>query len=393
MLPAAFAAFDVLGSSARCLAATRRHRRDIRPAGMPCGTARGKMTADRGILSRRTVLRSAVAASATALGGAGAETALVGPEGDPAVIVAGPDDSETAAWARMLLPSLAAGMMGGPPLKLRYAGGRDGVTGANQFDARAMANGSQALLFPGCAAIAWMAGDSRAQFDIGHFLPLLALASTDVVMLRGGLNVPNRARPVRLPCGFEPQPAHTALMALDLLEIDAVPVPAAPDPLAAVRQGTADAVFVRGCDVPNQVRALTEAGLMPAFTAGMPVSRDAAPAGDALYGVPHLLSLLAPAQRSGDSRVTAWRAVAAASALDLVLALPRLSTASSVARWRRACSAGLANLAIGRQIVSRSLLLLSDQETATAMRLMRADVPAQLTLRRWLADRLNWRPA
>jgi hypothetical protein len=351
------------------------------------------MTADRGILSRRMLLRCAASAGAVALGAAGAEIALVGPEDDPTLIVAGPGDSETAAWARLLLPSLAGGMMAGSPLKLRYAGGQDGVTAANQFDARAMANGSQALLFPGYVALAWIAGDSRAQFDIGHFLPLLALASTDVVMMRGGLNVPNRGRPVRLLCGTVPQPAQTALMALDLLEIDAVAVPPALDPLVAVRDGTADAVFVRGSDIPGQVGALTEAGLTPAFTAGLPIQRAEPSGGDPLRGVPNLLSLLTPGQRTGDPRVTAWRAIAAASAIDLVLALPRLSTASSVANWRRACRASLADSAIDRQIDSRTLLLLSDQEIAMAMQLVRADAPAQLTLRRWLADRLNWRPA
>jgi hypothetical protein len=345
------------------------------------------------ILSRRMLLRCATAACAVAVGAACAESTLVGPENDPTLYVAGPADSETASWAQLLLPALTRGMPDSVALELHYSRGQDGVTAANQFDARAMADGSQVLLFPGCVALAWMAGDSRAQFDIGHFLPLLALASTDVVMMRGGLNVPKRAGPLRLACGTVPQPAQTALMALDLLGIEAVAVRPAPDPLAAVRAGTVDAVFVRGSDVPGQVQALTAAGLLPAFTTGLPIPHAEPPLGHALHGVPHLAGLLSPAQRSGDTRVTAWRALAAASALDLMLALPRLSTASSVANWRRACRTSVASDAIGQQIARRSLLLLSDQDTATAMQLMRADATAQLTFRRWLADRLNWRPA
>jgi hypothetical protein len=339
------------------------------------------------------LLRCATAAGATAVGAARGQTALVGPENDPTLFVAGPADSETATWAKLLLPALARGMPESAALELHYSGGQDGVTAANQFDARAMADGSQVLLFPGCVALAWMAGDSRAQFDIGHFMPLLALASTDVVMMRGGLGAPNRVRPIRLACGTVPQPAHTALMALDLLAIAAVAVQPVTDPLTAVRAGTVDAVFVRGGDVPGQVHALTAAGLLPAFTTGLPIPRAEPPAGDPLYGVPHLADLLSPAQRSGDPRVTAWRALAAASALDLMLALPRLSTASSVANWRRACRTSVASDAIGQQVARRSLLLLSDQDTTTAMQLVRADATAQLTFRRWLADRVNWRPA
>jgi hypothetical protein len=346
------------------------------------------------ILSRRMLLRCATAGGAIAVGAASGQTTLVGPENDPTLFVAGPADSETAAWAQLLLPALARGMPdSAAALELHYSRGQDGVTAANQFDARAMADGSQVLLFPGCVALAWMAGDSRAQFDIGHFLPLLALASTDVVMMRGGLDLPKRAGPVRLACGTVPQPAHTALMALDLLGIAAVAVQPVTDPLTAVRAGTVDAVFVRGSDVPGQVQALTASGLLPAFTTGLPIPGAQPAAGAALHGVPHLAGLLAPAQRTGDSRVTAWRALAAASALDLMLALPRLSTASSVANWRRACRSSVASDAIAQQIAHRSLLLLSEQDTATAMQLIRADATAQLTFRHWLADRLNWRPA
>ena len=355
------------------------------------------MNADRDLISRRTLLRCAGAAGLMAQGvarrAAGAENELAGPENDPTLIVAGPPDCATAAWARLLLPSLASGMARGAPLNIRYVGGEDGVTGANQFDARAMGDGGQALLFPGCVALSWMAGDSRAQFDIGHFLPLLALTCTNVLMMRGGLAPPKRGRPVRLLCGTGPRPALTALMALDLIGIAAVPVHASMDAPLAVRNEIADAVFVHGSDVPGQMRALTDAGLTPSFCTALPLPRAEPPPGHVLRGVPHLLSLLAPAQRDGDPLVTAWRGVATASALDLVLALPRMSTASSVAAWRRACRASLGSDTIAQQIDSWSLQNLSEQDTAAAMRLLWTDAPAQLTFRRWLAERLNWRPA
>ena len=46
-------------------------------------------------------------------------------------------------------------------------GSADGVTGANQFEARGAPDGQTVLLVPGQAAVAWMVGDPRAQFDVG----------------------------------------------------------------------------------------------------------------------------------------------------------------------------------------------------------------------------------
>jgi hypothetical protein len=350
------------------------------------------MTADRGPVPRRALMLAAVAATALPWRGARAETALVGPEDDPTLVVAGPADSEAAAWARLLLPMLSSGLMAGTILDLRFIGAKDGVTGANHFDARAMPDGSQALLFAGSLALPWMAGDSRVRFDMGHLMPLIGLAGPGVVMLRGGLGARRGREPVRLLCGTAPEPSQTALMALDLLKIPTIAVPPTADPAGAVGAGAADAVFLSAGDVPSRARALTEAGLRPAFTTCLFPCEAATPVADLLHGVPHFLSVLPPAQRA-DPLVAAWRAMAAASALDMVLALPRLSDAASVARWRHACRDALASDEVSGEIESRSVRLLSDTETAEAMEAMQADAAAQFALRHWMAERLHWRPA
>ena len=348
------------------------------------------MLADPQLRTRRATLQAA--AALLLLGGsARAETALVDGEDDSTLLVAGPQDGATAGWARLLLPAIAGGLAEGATLRLRFAGGRDGVTGANQFDARAMPDGRQAILFPGSAALAWMAGDSRVRFDPAHFVPMAAIASTDVVMLRGGLHQPARPTPLRLPCGNAPDPAQTALMAFDLLAIAAVVVPPVPDQAASIRAGAADAVFLRGSDVPAQIEALREAGLKPAFTTGL-APHPNLPASHPLRGVPHLLSLVPPAQRDRDPMVAAWRGVAAASSLDLVLALPRLSGAAALSNWRRACRTGFTDSAVAAQIDRHAMRLLSDDQTASALQMVRGDATAQAALRRWLAGRVNWRP-
>jgi hypothetical protein len=335
---------------------------------------------------------AAVCAALPAARTARAETALVGPDDEPTLLVAGPADSRTADWARLLRLPLTNNLTTAGALRLRFAGGLDGVTGANHFEAQAMPDGSQALLFPGSAALAWMAGDSRVRFEMDHLMPLAALATTDVVMLRGGLDAVARKAPLRLPCGTAPEPALTALMALDMLGIAAVTVPPLPDPAACIRAGTADAVFLSGDDVPGQIEAMRGAGLEPGFITGLRPHGEL-PAGHPLQGVPHLLSLVEPARRGADPLVAAWRSVAASSSLEVVLALPRVSTAPAITDWRQACAAGLATPSMQQQFSRRSVRLLSDAEASGVLAIVRGDAAAQAALRRWLSARVNWRPA
>ena len=38
------------------------------------------------------------------------------------------------------------------------------------------------LLAPGEAALAWMVGDPRAQFDVGHWVPVMAGTASAIVV-------------------------------------------------------------------------------------------------------------------------------------------------------------------------------------------------------------------
>ncbi len=351
------------------------------------------MLADICAVSRRTLMRFAAAGAVTSASGiARAETTLVGPDDEPTLLVAGPRDSGTADWARLLRLPLTNNLSAPGVLRLRFAGGLDGVTGANHFEAQAMPDGSQTLLFPGSAALAWMAGDSRVRFELDHLEPLAALATTDVVMLRGGLDAVSRKAPLRLPCGTAPEPALTALMALDMLGIAAVTVPPLPDPSACIRAGKADALFLSGDDVPGQIAAIRGSGLEPAFITGLRPHGEP-PAGHPLQGVPHLLSLVEPARRGADPLVAAWRSVAASSSLEVVLALPRQSSAPALAEWRKACAVGLRTAAVSQQLSRRSVRLLSDTDASGVLAVVRGDASSQAALRQWLKTRVNWRPA
>ena len=106
---------------------------------------------------------------------AGSPPAATGlPEG-AGLIIAGPPQGRLDRWADLLVPALGRAMPSAfarpamPPLMRSAVGGVDGVTGANQFEARISPDGGTALLLPGSAAMAWLVGDPRAQFDAARW--------------------------------------------------------------------------------------------------------------------------------------------------------------------------------------------------------------------------------
>jgi hypothetical protein len=353
-------------------------------------------------LGRRSAcaLLTATAITARLTPHAHAETALAAPmpAAQPTIAVAGPPDSSVARWAGLLRPHLAAGLGAEGGLRLRFVGGQDGVTGANQFDARAMPDGREALLLPGTAALAWLAGDSRVRFEAARLLPLLVSTGIGVLMIRGGAAGLRGARPLRVACATPVGPALTALIAFDLLGTPTVPVmpkgDMSDDLSPAARSGDVDAVFVHGLDAPSQLPALIEAGLRPTFSvapAGYAGPPPATVAG--LFAAPpDLDALLAASPRATPPVLAAWRAVAAASLMDIALALPRLCPSGTVAHWRRACAATQAASAVLPPGVSGAVRLLAGTDSEAAVNRIFVDQSAQLALRRWLGGRLNWQP-
>jgi hypothetical protein len=135
-----------------------------------------------------SVLLASTATTAVTGFRARAESALAAPIGadGPIIAVAGPPRSEAAQWADLLCSPLAPLAAPGE-LRVCYLGGRDGVTGTNIFDARALPDGRAALLFPGGAALAWLVGDTRVRFDASGLSPQLAAVGSGVVCARGGM--------------------------------------------------------------------------------------------------------------------------------------------------------------------------------------------------------------
>jgi hypothetical protein len=187
--------------------------------------------------------------------------------------------------------------------------------------------------------------------------------------------------------GPGPDLALTALLGLDLLGIAAAIVPACPDPAAAARAGAADAVFLHGPDAAMQAPALHADGFRPALS----TERHAA-AGDPALSAPYFLAGLPDARLRHDPLVEAWRAAAAASALCGVLVVPRMTPAAAIGRWRRAADMAVADDGVAAAAQRQALRLTAGSDAGGALAPMEVSGPTQLALRRWMAQRVAWRP-
>lgn len=297
-------------------------------------------------------------------------------------LVAGPAQGATAAWANLILPVLTRALPPGIRLGRQSVGGADGVTAANQFEARAGADGEAILLLPGAAALAWLAGDSRVQFNAAQWVTALAGTTPAVLASRLPLEQVVAGKVVRV-AGAPAGPALPALLMLDL--IGALPQ-AVPDPAEA------DAVVLHGRDVRRQLDAASRAGFLPVLTL---CDRDA---NGRLTRDPDFPDLPSSAERlpPGLQRplAAALRAAVAAARLDTALVLPPLTSAGMVALWRRACARAAA--APATQAAAARLGIRPEADAAAVAStapLRTADAAALLDLRQWLAERFGWNPS
>jgi hypothetical protein len=310
------------------------------------------------------------------------------------MIVAGPDGGRVDRIATQLAPLLARRLSPGTAIRRRGTGGIDGVTGANQFSTRASPDGETVLLVPGAAALAWLTGDTRAHFDTASWVPVMAGMSSGVLLGRlpeGGITQGARLRIAAELTGFD----LPALLAVDLLGAVPVPVRGLRNDAAirdALLQGHIDLAFLRDRLVPERVVALQRAGAAALFSLGAiteagELARD--PAFPALPDFAEYYKARRGAPPEGPL-YPAWRAAASASQLDFALVLPQLTPASFVATWRQA---GTAVADTVGWYPPGTFRVLPPAAATAFVTSTAAPPPAQLELRRWMAVRLDWRPA
>jgi hypothetical protein len=276
------------------------------------------------------------------------------------------------------------------PLRCENVGGADGVTGANQFEARAVPDGSTALLVPGSAALSWLAGETRVKFDAARWVPVWAGCRSAALASRVGLA---SGRPLRVGVGSVVGAEMAALLALDLMGVEAIPVPLGPSRSGVGDGPDVDAVLLQGTALRTQSALLGSRGWAVVLGLGMPEANGAFVRDPAFPNVPTVQELVtSPRPGMAPELVPALRAASAAAQLDLALVLPQLSPAAVVAWWRRGCSAMGQSPDLQAEAGRDLTRPLSPQVAAAYTAAIAVDVPVLLELRRWLAGRHDWRP-
>jgi hypothetical protein len=315
---------------------------------------------------------------------------------DPAtILVAGPEGATLDRWGRVLAPALAQNIAPEITLRRSTVGAPDGVTGANQFGARAAPDGETVLLAPGDAVLAWLVGDPRAQYDVARWISVSAALSHGIVMARAGTLVPGQH--VRLPSSNLAGSDLPAALGLELLGLHVEPVlPLADDALpGAIAQGAVDAVFLRGHKVVDQARVLAAAGARPVFALGALDPNGRVMRSPAFLDVPTLAELYPTlhGETLGGPLYAAWCAAAIAAQLEFVLVLPQLTPAAMVSLWRRAAGEAVATIDVQSLAQATGVRTLGGTEATATTGATAADQATLLALRGWLTARFNWKPA
>ena len=307
------------------------------------------------------------------------------PEG-ATLLVAGPEGGRLDGTAEFLAPLLARTLPSGTALRRERAGGEDGVTGCNQFEARVAPDGATVLLLPGEAALAWLVGDPRARFDTARFIPVLAEVTPSVLVSRRRLADVTAAAPLRVAAARPDSLDLTALLGLDLLQVPVRPVfglagAAAQTALAA---NAAEALLLTGAGAAARADALGALGLSPVLTLGLPDEQGNARRDPHFAEVPALPEELA-ARQPAVPLLAAWQALAAAAQLGFLMVLQSPAPAAMVALWRQAATQAV-------QTAGSGLLLPCPALNRFAAPLA-AEAGTLAELRRFMASRYDWHPA
>ena len=309
----------------------------------------------------------------------------------PTILVAGPAGGRIDHWAAVIAEPLGRALQQGSALSRQNVGGPDGVTGANQFQARTAPDGATALLVPGAAALSWLTGDSRVRFDAGWWVPLWGTDLSAALVSRVPLTPGRR---VRMALRSVVGPELAALLALDLMGLEVVPVRADLAGARPIEWTDVDIVLLRGADLRSGIADLASHGWALALGFGTIGANGELSRDPSLPDVPIAQELIGggPAERVAELSA-ALRAVTAAMKLDLALVLPQLSPAALVAWWRSGCGGLSGAPAVQAEAVRSLVRPIGPGSAAANVSSISVDAPVLLELRRWLAERYQWRPS
>jgi hypothetical protein len=313
------------------------------------------------------------------------------------LLVAGPEGGEVDRWARTLIPFLSRALPPGSAMHKTLSGAADGVTGANRFDVRTPPDGTTLLIAPGTAALAWLNGDPRVHFDVAHWVPVLAGVSPGIVAGRVQLAGMQPGAPLRIAALSPGGADMAALLALELLGFEPVPVfglETTNAALDAFRQQAVDLVFLHGERVPAQVEAARALGAVPLFSLGALDETGAHVREPQFPDLPDLVEVCASLRGAPPAGplYTAWRAAAAAAQANFGVLLPHLSPATLVALWRRTAAQAVVTPELQATGEKESVALIAGPLAAASTAAMAVDANTLIELRRWLLRRFSWHP-
>ncbi|AQS87142.1 hypothetical protein NCH01_24460 [Neoasaia chiangmaiensis] len=316
---------------------------------------------------------------------------------DPQLILGGGPDSLPGQIAPLLSHALERGLNLDMPLRTRTDVGRDGVTAANLFDTGMAADGATALVAPGAALVASLSGDPRVHFDYSRWVPIMMAQRPVVTLARAELHRSLKERlegwlhdhPVRLavsqPTGVE----LASLLGLSLLGLHPVPVEGLASQDAALRalqNGTVDAVQLTSNPAGESIEkiiAQAPSGTLPMFHIG-----------NEELSLPSFGQSFEEARRRqpGGPLYDAWQSVALAASTGLTVALPMLTPAPLVARWRHAATLAAETPELRNWSRGNQVSLVSGAESAPLLSALTPDLTALLALRRWINNNTpRWR--
>ena len=299
--------------------------------------------------------------------------------GPYSIVVAGPAGSRSDRWADVLVPAAGRGLATKLQVLRQNVGGIDGVTGANQFEARVEPDGTTAMLIPGAAMLSWLTGEMRAHFDPARWVPLWAGLGGAALFSRMPLEPGRR---LKVAAASPVGPELPALLALDILGIEVT--------LGAFDPADVSAILV-GPSTAAVASVATKAGMQPVMTFGAMTTQGVIGRDPDYPHVPTAAELTRG--RAPREVLDVLQSTAMAVQLDVGLVLPALTRASSVAVWRRACATFASDPGIQQEASRLGKRQASLDEVTACTSGIAANSSTLLVLRRWLATRYDWRPS
>ena len=313
------------------------------------------------------------------------------------ILIAGPPDGTLDRVASAILPPLTRALPHGSKVDRTNSGGIDGVTGANRFEARAAPDGLNVLVAPGSSALAWLIGERRAQFDVGHWVPVMAGATPCIIAGRMPVASLVPGARFRIAAASVAGPDVAALLGLYLLGIETSVVFGLRGRQAreALEQGGVDLVFVHGTRTSAQLADLAGFGAAPLFSLGAP-RPDGQPARDP--AAPELANLIELHERLHGALPSgplyqAWCSAAAAASLAFLMALPQMTPAALIALWREAAATAVRSPDAAALVELADVHPMAAPAAITRVSGLAAPPESALALRQWLAGRFDWHPS